>query len=179
MMKFPAQPKNKRRKERPQVKFNEIPVKSCHPRSRNIPGISFSPVGLGAEINSQKRHKYPDTKPAHPRFPNTSCHLLAIKSISQHGGTAMKWHAFCQWNVPSGALRLAFLRFQNWSMVFVASSSHSRFASSAINSTALKNFTAFGFGLPNGRNLPAVTRTREPSAAVHGQYARGANQCYN
>ena len=32
-------------------------------------------------------------------------------------------------------------------MVFVASSSHSRSASSVINSTALKNFTAFGLGL--------------------------------
>ena len=38
-------------------------------------------------------------------------------------------------------------------MVFVASSSHSRFASRFINSTALKNFTAFEFGLPKGRSL--------------------------
>ena len=28
-----------------------------------------------------------------------------------------------------------------------------------MSSTALKNFTEFGFGLPNGRNLPALTRT--------------------
>jgi hypothetical protein len=27
-----------------------------------------------------------------------------------------------------------------------------------MGSTALKNLTAFGFGLPNGRSLPAVTR---------------------
>jgi hypothetical protein len=40
-------------------------------------------------------------------------------------------------------------------MVFVASSSHSRSASSANSSTALKNFTAFVFGLPNGRGFPA------------------------
>jgi len=40
--------------------------------------------------------------------------------------------------------RRAFLRFQNWPMVFVASSSHSRFANSATSPTALKNFTAFG-----------------------------------
>jgi hypothetical protein len=42
----------------------------------------------------------------------------------------------------------------NCPIVFVASSSHSRSASSAISSTALKNFTAFGLGLPNGRSLP-------------------------
>jgi hypothetical protein len=55
-------------------------------------------------------------------------------------------------------LRRAFLRFQNWPIVFVAPSSHSRAASSAMSSTALKNFTAFGFGLPNGRSLAAATR---------------------
>jgi len=35
--------------------------------------------------------------------------------------------------------------------------SHSRLASSAISSTALKNFTAFVRGLPKGRSLPALT----------------------
>jgi hypothetical protein len=34
----------------------------------------------------------------------------------------------------------------------------SRSASSAINSTALKNFTAFVFGLPDGRSFPELTR---------------------
>jgi hypothetical protein len=56
------------------------------------------------------------------------------------------------------SFRLAFFRFQNWPMVLVASSSHSRLASSAISSTALKNFTAFTFGLPNGRSLPNRVR---------------------
>jgi hypothetical protein len=37
-------------------------------------------------------------------------------------------------------------------MVFEASSSHSRLASNAMSSTALKYFTAFVLGLPNGRN---------------------------
>src|SRR6185503_19019191 len=40
-------------------------------------------------------------------------------------------------------------------MVFVASSSHSRSASRVINSMELKNLTAFGFGLPRARSLPA------------------------
>jgi hypothetical protein len=39
------------------------------------------------------------------------------------------------------------LRFQNYPIVFVASSSQSRFANNAMSSTALKNFKAFGFGL--------------------------------
>ena len=43
-------------------------------------------------------------------------------------------------------------------MVFVASSSRSGSASSVINSMALKNFTALGLGLPNGRSFPALTR---------------------
>ena len=43
-------------------------------------------------------------------------------------------------------LRLAFFRFQNCPIVLVASSSHSRSASNAMSSTALKNFTAFGAG---------------------------------
>jgi hypothetical protein len=55
-------------------------------------------------------------------------------------------------------LRRAFFRLQKLPMVFVASSSHSRSARSAMSSTALKNFTAFRFGRPNGRNLPALTR---------------------
>jgi hypothetical protein len=42
----------------------------------------------------------------------------------------------------------AFLRFQKLPMVLVASSSHSRSASSEISSTVLKNLTAFGRGLP-------------------------------
>jgi hypothetical protein len=44
-------------------------------------------------------------------------------------------------------LRQVFLRFQNYPIVFVASSSQSRFANNAMSSTALKNFKAFGFGL--------------------------------
>jgi hypothetical protein len=48
-------------------------------------------------------------------------------------------------------------------MVLVASSNQSRFASNANNSIALKNFTAFGFGLPNVRSLTAT----KGSAARH------------
>jgi hypothetical protein len=58
-----------------------------------------------------------------------------------------------------------FFRFQYWPIVFVASSSQSRSASSAISSTARKNFTAFRFGLPRGRSFPAVTR-RATSSVV-------------
>jgi hypothetical protein len=43
-------------------------------------------------------------------------------------------------------------------MVLVASSSHTRSPSSAINATELKNFTALGFGLPSARSLPALAK---------------------
>jgi hypothetical protein len=56
-------------------------------------------------------------------------------------------------------------------MVFVASPSHSLSASSAISSTALKNFPAFVFGLPNGRSLPAVTRTAISSGVQFSSFA--------
>src|ERR1035438_6539543 len=67
--------------------------------------------------------------------------------------------------------RWAFFRFQNCPMVLVASSSHSRSASSAINSTALKNFTALGFGRPNGRSLPALTRMATSSGVQFSSFA--------
>jgi hypothetical protein len=67
--------------------------------------------------------------------------------------------------------RRAFLRFQNCPIVFVASSSQSGSASSAINSTALKNLTAFGFGLPSGRNFPALTRIPTSSVEQFNSFA--------
>jgi hypothetical protein len=68
-------------------------------------------------------------------------------------------------------LRRAFFRFQKLPMVFVASSSHSRSASSAISSTALKNFTAFGLGRPSARNLPALTRIATSSCVQLSNFA--------
>jgi IS1 family transposase len=67
--------------------------------------------------------------------------------------------------------RLAFFRFQNCPIVFVASSGHSRSASNTKSSTALKNFTALTFGLPKGRSLPAVTRTATtPQEKLRGDF---------
>jgi hypothetical protein len=40
-----------------------------------------------------------------------------------------------------------------------------------MSSTALKNFTAFGFGLPSGRSLPAVTRTATSSVVQFSSFA--------
>lgn len=48
---------------------------------------------------------------------------------------------------------MVFFRFQNWPMVFVASSNHSRFASSANSSMALKNLRAFGLSQRVGIGL--------------------------
>jgi len=55
-------------------------------------------------------------------------------------------------------LRRSFFCRQYWPIVFVASSNQSRSASKVINSMELKNFTAFGFGLPSARSFPALTR---------------------
>jgi hypothetical protein len=55
-------------------------------------------------------------------------------------------------------MTLSIFRRQCWPMVFVASSSQSRSASITISSTALKNFTAFGLSLPNGRSFPLHDR---------------------
>jgi hypothetical protein len=54
--------------------------------------------------------------------------------------------------------RRAFLRFQNWPMVLVASSSQSRSANSAMSSTALKNFIA----------LPIISGTGCQRTRAHG-----------
>jgi hypothetical protein len=54
--------------------------------------------------------------------------------------------------------RRAFFRRQYCPMVFVASSSQSGSQSRAINPMELKNFTALGFGFPNARSFPALTR---------------------
>ena len=40
-----------------------------------------------------------------------------------------------------------------------------------MSSTALKNFTAFGFGLPKGRSLPAVTSTGTSSGVQFNSFA--------
>ena len=71
-------------------------------------------------------------------------------------------------------LRWAFFRRQNWPMVLVASSNHSRSASSAINSIALKNFTAFVFGRPSGRSLPALTSRATSSGVQFSSFATWA-----
>jgi hypothetical protein len=68
-------------------------------------------------------------------------------------------------------IRRAFYCFQYWPMVLVASSIHSRSDSSAMSSTALKNLTGFGFGLANGRSLPAPTRTATSSGVQFSRFA--------
>jgi hypothetical protein len=65
----------------------------------------------------------------------------------------------------------AFFRFQNCVIVFVASSNHSRSASSTMSSTALKNLIAFVFGLPNGRSFPAETRMATSSVVQFCSFA--------
>ena len=40
-----------------------------------------------------------------------------------------------------------------------------------MSSTALKNFTAFGFGLPNGRSLPGLTRIVTSSGVQFSSFA--------
>jgi hypothetical protein len=67
--------------------------------------------------------------------------------------------------------RRAFFRRQYGSIVFVASANHSRSANSAISSTALKNFTAFGFGLPQGRSFPALRRRATSSVVQFRSFA--------
>jgi hypothetical protein len=69
------------------------------------------------------------------------------------------------------SFRRAFFCFQNCPIVFVASSSQALSASSAISSTALKNLTALGFGLPNGRSLPALTRMASSSGVKLSSFA--------
>jgi hypothetical protein len=74
------------------------------------------------------------------------------------------------------SFRRAFLCFQNCPIVLAALSNHSRSASSAMSSTAQKNFTTLELGLPNGRSLPAVTRTATTSGLQFNSFATCSEQ---
>ena len=66
------------------------------------------------------------------------------------------------------------LSFPELANRFCRLTSHSRSASSAMSSTALKNFSAFVFGLPNGRNLPAVASKATSSVVQFRSLATSA-----